>query len=69
MDDIFRKETRTLSKGEQDHLNVIKEQAEVLLDLFIRSEGVLEIQTSRELSVARTKLEEAVMWAVKHWTA
>ena len=69
MDDIFRKETRTLSKGEQDHLNVIKEQAEVLLDLFIRSEGVLEVQTSRELSVARTKLEEAVMWAVKHWTA
>lgn len=69
MDDIFRKETRALNKAEQDHLNVIKKQAEVLLDLFIRSEGVLEVQTSRDLSVARTKLEEAVMWAVKHWTA
>ncbi|MGJ3625937.1 Acb2/Tad1 domain-containing protein [Sphingomonas sp. MMS24-JH45] len=28
-----------------------------------------EAGSSRELSIARTKTEEAVMWAVKHVTA
>lgn len=28
-----------------------------------------EIGSSREMSVAKTKIEEAVMWAVKHITA
>lgn len=28
-----------------------------------------ELGQSRELSIAKTKMEEAVMWAVKHVTA
>lgn len=28
-----------------------------------------KVGTSRELSLAKTKMEEAVMWAVKHVTA
>jgi hypothetical protein len=30
---------------------------------------IVAIGSSRELSLARTKVEEAVMWAVKHVTA
>lgn len=67
----------TFRRGPQDELSEqiqirilnIKLQAENLLALMKESavEGVPA--TSRELSIATTKLEEAVMWAVKHQTA
>lgn len=58
MSDTFRKQYHT--SVEQDFLiRDIKNAAEDLLDEIER------IPSSRETSLAKTKLEEAVMWAVK----
>lgn len=54
---------RVLSDAEKAHMVAIKDAGAALLTL-IEATG-----SSRELSIARTKAEEAVMWAVKHVTA
>lgn len=54
---VFRPSYRELSAAEQQRVADIKERAQMLYVLF---EG-----ESREFALARTKLEEAVMWAVK----
>lgn len=59
---IFNRKYRELSQEEQDDLDKIKDEAEKLFN-FIN-----ELQTNkdcREYSLAKTKVEEAVMWAVK----
>jgi len=61
--DVLRREYRTLTPQEQANLRAIKDQGEVLLALIAKT------PPSREASIARTKVEEAVMWAVKHITA
>ena len=43
-------------------MQAIKDHGLVLIDVITR------LGTSRELSIAKTKVEEAVMWAVKHIT-
>lgn len=53
---------RVLSDDEKAQMVAIKDAGAALLNL-IASAG-----TGRELSIARTKTEEAVMWAVKHIT-
>jgi len=58
-----RHQYRTLTDREKEHVALVKMRGEELLALF-KSLG-----TSRELSLARTKTEEAVMWAVKHITS
>lgn len=71
MADVFRKEQKALNTPIVEHINSIKSKAEELLHLMNIHPEMPEgdIQVSRELSVAKTKLEEAVMWATKHWTA
>ncbi|TWD58142.1 hypothetical protein FB480_101897 [Agrobacterium vitis] len=59
----MRHQYRVLSEQEKELMSDIKSRGEELLNL-ISSCG-----NSRELSIARTKTEEAVMWAVKHITA
>lgn len=54
---------RVLSDAEKAQMVAIKDRGAEFLNLI---EG---IGGSRELSLARTKIEEAVMWAVKHITA
>lgn len=54
---------RVLSDAEKAAMVAIKDAGQALLDLIAAQGG------SRELSIARTKTEEAVMWAVKHITA
>lgn len=54
---------RLLSDAEKARMQAIKDKGQELLDL------INECGQSRELSIARTKTEEAVMWAVKHVTA
>ena len=54
---------RVLTDAEKQQMQAIKDKGLELHDLI---EG---IGASRELSVAKTKTEEAVMWAVKHVTA
>jgi hypothetical protein len=54
---------RVLSDEEKARMQAIKDKGQELLDL------IADAGNSRELSIARTKTEEAVMWAVKHVTA
>lgn len=61
--DAMRHNYRVLSDDEKATMKALKDKGQELLDL-ITAAG-----TSRELSIARTKTEEAVMWAVKHVTA
>lgn len=58
-----RHQYRVLSDDEKAQMVAIKDAGAALLKL-IEATG-----SSRELSIARTKTEEAVMWAVKHVTA
>ena len=59
---VMRHAYRVLSDTEKAQMQKIKDMG---LDFhnFIESVG-----QSRELSLAKTKIEEAVMWAVKHVT-
>jgi uncharacterized protein YndB with AHSA1/START domain len=59
---VLRHEYRVLSDAEKASMKAIKDKGLELLDL-IESCG-----NSRELSIAKTKTEEAVMWAVKSIT-
>lgn len=58
-----RHQYRVLSDAEKAAMVAIKDAGAALLNL------ITEAGSSRELSIARTKTEEAVMWAVKHLTA
>jgi hypothetical protein len=61
--DIFRKAYRKLTDEETILLETLKDQASALYDTMQKHPG------SRNMSLAVTKLEEAVMWAVKAITA
>lgn len=58
----MRQEYRTLTDNEKEQVRATKTAGDNMLKLFD------QIGASREMSLARTKLEEAVMWAVKHIT-
>lgn len=59
---VMRHQYRVLSDMEKAQMQAIKDKG---LELYSLIES---IGTSRELSIAKTKAEEAVMWAVKHIT-
>lgn len=59
----FRKEYRELTEVEKSNVEVIKT---IATELYTHIEAMNE---SREKSIAKTKLEESVMWAVKGLTA
>ena len=54
---------RILSDTEKASMLAIKDEGLKLHNL------IAGMGTSREISIAKTKVEEAVMWAVKHITA
>lgn len=58
-----RHQYRVLTDDEKARIVAIKDAGQALLD------QITMMGTGRELSIARTKTEEAVMWAVKHLTA
>ena len=60
--DVFRKEYRKLSPAESEGVIKTKELAD---DFY---QVVFSFGSSREISIALTKIEEAVMWATKHLT-
>jgi hypothetical protein len=62
VNNTMRHAYRVLSDDEKAQMQKIKDDGLAFHD-FIDSLG-----KSRELSVAKTKVEEAVMWAVKHVT-
>ncbi len=55
---------RVLSDEEKRLVGVLKDHGAAFLATLESVPG----EVSRELSIARTKIEEAVMWAVKHVT-
>lgn len=62
VNNVMRHEYRVLSDAEKEQMKSIKDHG-LLFHQFLDSMG-----SSRELSLAKTKVEEAVMWAVKHIT-
>ena len=61
-DDAVRREHRELHPTERAAVEAVKDLGAKLIDMCDT------LGSSRELSIARTKAEEAVMWAVKHIT-
>lgn len=62
INNVMRHEYRVLSESEKALMQRIKDDGLALYE-FLDSLG-----NSRELSLAKTKVEEAVMWSVKHLT-
>lgn len=63
VNNVMRHQYRVLNDAEKATMVAVKDRGVELLAL-IKSLGA-----SRELSIAATRTEEAVMWAVKHITA
>ena len=71
VNNIMRHEYRVLSDDEKAHMQRLKDAGLDLICLLHQIGGTSageDRQASRELSLAQTKIEEAVMWAVKHLT-
>jgi hypothetical protein len=62
VNNVMRHGYRVLSDEEKRVMQEIKDDGLALW------EKIEAIGNSRELSIAKTKIEEAVMWAVKHVT-
>lgn len=62
LNNVVRHEYRILSGQEKQHTKDLKDMGLSFI------EKCQSIGQSRELSLAITKVEEAVMWAVKHVT-
>jgi hypothetical protein len=60
---IFRQSYRALTDDEKSLMGQIKDAAQSLYELFPKTEDGRA--KDRETSLAVTKLEESVMWAVK----
>ena len=63
VNNTMRHQYRVLSEAEKANMQAIKDMGLSFHDL------ISGIGNSREISIAKTKLEETVMWAVKHITA
>jgi hypothetical protein len=63
VNNTMRHQYRVLNDAEKKNMAVIKDMGLKFHDL------VAGMGNSREISLAKTKIEEAVMWAVKHITA
>jgi hypothetical protein len=63
VNNTMRHQYRVLSEDEKKQMIAIKDKG---LEFHTM---VANMGNSRELSLAKTKIEEAVMWAVKHITA
>jgi hypothetical protein len=59
---VMRHEYRVLDTDEKLAMRTIKDRGKDFYD------ACTELGNSRELSLAKTKIEEAVFWAVKHVT-
>ena len=63
VNNTMRHQYRVLNNAEKANMSAIKDKGLEFLEL------VSGLGNSRETSLAKTKIEEAVMWAVKHITA
>lgn len=66
MDDTFRKKYTELSDAQKEQVRLIKDEAGALLMLMDGAVPKNErSERSRCMQLARTNLEQAIMWAVK----
>lgn len=63
VNNTMRHQYRVLSDAEKANMQAIKDEGMRFHEL------VSGLGNSREVALAKTKIEEAVMWAVKHITA
>lgn len=65
--DVFRKEYVSLNEHQKELINTIKNQAQLLWTTIDvpNHDGAAIFASGRETALAKTKLEECVMWAVK----
>lgn len=71
VNNVMRHEYRVLDEQEKLNMQRVKDDGLRVVELLHYIGGTDpagERQGSRELSLAQTKIEEAVMWAVKHIT-
>jgi len=75
VNNIMRHEYRVLNDAEKGSMRDVKDEGARFVRLLHFIGNPEQIggefptqQRSRELSIAQTKIEEAVMWAVKHIT-
>ena len=71
VNNVMRHEYRKLTEPEKDSMKSVKDLGLDGIELLHQIGGTDPAGdrfASRELSLAATKLEEAVMWAVKHIT-
>jgi hypothetical protein len=61
-EDVMRQEYKPLSAADSQLVLRVKDAGAAFWNLLDHED------TSRELSIAKTKIEEAVMWATKHVT-
>jgi hypothetical protein len=62
VNNVMRHEYRVLTDTEKTQMKTIKDMG---LSFYAMCD---KLGSSREMSLAKTKIEEAVMWAVKHLT-
>lgn len=63
VNNTMRHQYRVLSEAEKANMQAIKDAGSAFHEL------ISGMGNSREISLAKTKVEEAVMWGVKHLTA
>lgn len=63
VNNVMRHAYRILTDEEKAAMQKIKDDGLAMVEFFD------SLGSSREMSLAKTKVEEAVMWAVKHLTA
>lgn len=63
--DVFRKEYKPLSDAQKAQMEMIKEMAQELWDVIDANSTP---DNGRMMAVAKTNLEQAIMWAVKGLT-
>ena len=63
VNNTMRHQYRVLTDAEKANMQAIKDAG------LAFHEQIAALGNSREVSLAKTKVEEAVMWAVKHITA
>ena len=61
--DVFRKEYKPLSDDQKAYIGTFKDKAEELLNEFNAAEFLSP--DKRCMAVAKTNLEQAIMWATK----
>jgi len=65
VNNVMRHEYRVLTDHEKADMKIVKDHGLRFFEFLVVME---KNGSSRELSLAKTKIEEAVMWAVKHIT-